>query len=44
MEMTIGFTLVCLMAVTTIYGRWFGSFGKPSRVMISMYLRNGLAE
>jgi ABC-type amino acid transport substrate-binding protein len=31
-------------AIAPIYERWFGSFGKPSPAMLSMYLLNGLPE
>ena len=30
--------------IAPIYERWFGSFGKPSPAMVSMYLLNGLPE
>jgi ABC-type amino acid transport substrate-binding protein len=30
--------------IAPIYERWFGSFGKPSPAMLSMYLLNGLPE
>jgi ABC-type amino acid transport substrate-binding protein len=31
-------------SIAPIYERWFGSFGKPSPAMLSMYLLNGLPE
>ena len=30
--------------IVEIYERWFGSFGKPSQAILSMYLLNGLPE